>query len=234
MAAGVRRTPVPCRSCGIPLPSRWGMVAGSRCRQALNGPAGSGQGGYWCGLVAALIGNPAEVTLRDPVPLGRGSVERAEGRRGDRDQPCRRAGGEAGRRGPAGEAGQTSTLERRVGAARSSRATTSEMEAFAHASSAGRGGDGERGLPAARGWRRSRLRARRPARLDSERPERLAGRSRDDDRVASPSSSGRSARLPDLLREARSGARAWWRLLGRLTAALRVAAGRGWSELARR
>src|SRR5918992_481191 len=37
----------------------------------LTAPAGSGQGGYSCGLVATLVGNPAEVTLRAPVPLGR-------------------------------------------------------------------------------------------------------------------------------------------------------------------
>ncbi|MHB8642751.1 MAG: hypothetical protein ACYDA3_07695 [Gaiellaceae bacterium] len=33
------------------------------------GPAMSGNGGYTCGLVAALAGNPAEVTLRVPPPL---------------------------------------------------------------------------------------------------------------------------------------------------------------------
>lgn len=37
----------------------------------LNGPAGSGQGGYCCGLFAALVKGPTEVTLRRPVPLGR-------------------------------------------------------------------------------------------------------------------------------------------------------------------
>jgi hypothetical protein len=61
-----------------PLPQLWHTLAiamedGSRIEVApgLNGPAGSGQGGYSCGLVAALTGNPAEVTLRSPVPLGR-------------------------------------------------------------------------------------------------------------------------------------------------------------------
>jgi hypothetical protein len=35
-----------------------------------NGPAGSGNGGYTCGLVAQLLGDgPAEVTLRVPPPL---------------------------------------------------------------------------------------------------------------------------------------------------------------------
>src|SRR5690348_5738134 len=33
------------------------------------GPATSGNGGYTCGLVAALVGNAAEVTLRVPPPL---------------------------------------------------------------------------------------------------------------------------------------------------------------------
>ena len=35
-----------------------------------NGPPGSGNGGYACGLVAGLLGGPAEVTLRLPPPLG--------------------------------------------------------------------------------------------------------------------------------------------------------------------
>jgi hypothetical protein len=35
------------------------------------GPSDSGNGGYSCGLVAAGIGNPAEVTLRLPPPLER-------------------------------------------------------------------------------------------------------------------------------------------------------------------
>ena len=34
------------------------------------GPEWSGQGGYTCGLVAATVGNPAEVRLRNPPPLG--------------------------------------------------------------------------------------------------------------------------------------------------------------------
>jgi hypothetical protein len=34
------------------------------------GPDWSGQGGYTCGLVAAAVGNPAEVRLRNPPPLG--------------------------------------------------------------------------------------------------------------------------------------------------------------------
>lgn len=37
-----------------------------------NGPPGSANGGYVCGLVAGLLGAPAaEVTLRSPPPLGR-------------------------------------------------------------------------------------------------------------------------------------------------------------------
>lgn len=34
------------------------------------GPPGSANGGYTCGRVAAHVGNPAEVTLRDRPPLG--------------------------------------------------------------------------------------------------------------------------------------------------------------------
>jgi hypothetical protein len=36
-----------------------------------NGPPGSANGGYTCGLVAELVGGPVEVTLRRPPPLGR-------------------------------------------------------------------------------------------------------------------------------------------------------------------
>jgi hypothetical protein len=36
-----------------------------------NGPPGSANGGITCGLVAELVGGPAEVTLRLPPPLGR-------------------------------------------------------------------------------------------------------------------------------------------------------------------
>jgi hypothetical protein len=36
-----------------------------------NGPAGSANGGYTCGLVADFLGGTAEVTLRRPPPLGR-------------------------------------------------------------------------------------------------------------------------------------------------------------------
>jgi hypothetical protein len=36
-----------------------------------NGPPGSANGGYTCGLVAGLLGGPAEVTLRRPPPLER-------------------------------------------------------------------------------------------------------------------------------------------------------------------
>jgi len=35
-----------------------------------NGPPGSANGGYACGLVAGLVGGRAEVTLRRPPPLG--------------------------------------------------------------------------------------------------------------------------------------------------------------------
>ena len=61
-----------------PLPQLWhtfaiAMQDGSRIEipPHLNGPAGSGQGGYCCGVFAALAGNPVEVTLRKPVPLGK-------------------------------------------------------------------------------------------------------------------------------------------------------------------
>src|SRR5262245_31699339 len=36
-----------------------------------NGPPDSGHGGYVCGLVARLVGNPTQVTLRRPPPLDR-------------------------------------------------------------------------------------------------------------------------------------------------------------------
>jgi hypothetical protein len=46
-----------------------------------NGPPGSANGGYTCGVVAALLGEPAEVTLRLPPPLERPlRVERDNGR----------------------------------------------------------------------------------------------------------------------------------------------------------
>lgn len=46
-----------------------------------NGPAGSANGGYTCGLVADFVDGVAEVTLRRPPPLGRPlSVERDDGR----------------------------------------------------------------------------------------------------------------------------------------------------------
>ena len=46
-----------------------------------NGPPGSANGGYTCGLVAGLLGGAAEVTLRVPPPLERElRVVRASGR----------------------------------------------------------------------------------------------------------------------------------------------------------
>src|SRR5262245_15371189 len=36
-----------------------------------NGPAGSANGGYTCGLIADFVDGIAEVTLRSPPPLGR-------------------------------------------------------------------------------------------------------------------------------------------------------------------
>ncbi len=38
-------------------------------QRKFNGPPESGHGGYVCGVVARLIGGPAEVTLRRPPPL---------------------------------------------------------------------------------------------------------------------------------------------------------------------
>jgi hypothetical protein len=44
------------------------------------GPPASGNGGYSCGRLAALVGNPAEITLRAPPPLDAPlRVERADG-----------------------------------------------------------------------------------------------------------------------------------------------------------
>jgi hypothetical protein len=43
------------------------------------GPADSGNGGYTCGMIARHVGNPAEVTLRQPPPLDRPlAVQRAD------------------------------------------------------------------------------------------------------------------------------------------------------------
>lgn len=51
-----------------------------------NGPTGSANGGYTCGLVAELLGGEAEVTLRSPPPLDRPlEVERADDRLRVRD-----------------------------------------------------------------------------------------------------------------------------------------------------
>ena len=45
-----------------------------------NGPPDSGHGGYSCGVVGVLVGDPAEVTLRMPPPLDRElTVERSDG-----------------------------------------------------------------------------------------------------------------------------------------------------------
>jgi hypothetical protein len=52
-----------------------------------NGPPASANGGYMCGLVAALFGGEAEVTLRTPPPLERElEVVRANGRVEVRDE----------------------------------------------------------------------------------------------------------------------------------------------------
>jgi hypothetical protein len=39
--------------------------------ERFNGPPGSANGGYTCGVLAAQVGEPAEVTLRAPPPLGK-------------------------------------------------------------------------------------------------------------------------------------------------------------------
>lgn len=44
-----------------------------------NGPPGSGNGGYVCGLLGKLIGDSAEVTLRKPPPLERALTIEEEG-----------------------------------------------------------------------------------------------------------------------------------------------------------
>jgi hypothetical protein len=41
------------------------------------GPPDSGNGGYVCGLVGAVLGGPVEVTLRRPPPIGRPLLRRA-------------------------------------------------------------------------------------------------------------------------------------------------------------
>jgi hypothetical protein len=48
--------------------------------ERFNGPSDSGNGGYSCGAVGALVGNPAAVSLRAPPPLERElAVERRDG-----------------------------------------------------------------------------------------------------------------------------------------------------------
>jgi hypothetical protein len=44
-----------------------------------NGPVGSANGGYTCGLVADFMGGVAEVTLRRPPPLGRPLAVKRDG-----------------------------------------------------------------------------------------------------------------------------------------------------------
>ena len=45
------------------------MTVTVRIDPRFHGPPGSGNGGYTCGVLAALVGEPAEVTLRSPPPL---------------------------------------------------------------------------------------------------------------------------------------------------------------------
>lgn len=46
-----------------------------------NGPEGSGNGGYTCGLIAGVVGRTVEVTLRRPPPLDRPLDVEREGER---------------------------------------------------------------------------------------------------------------------------------------------------------
>ena len=45
------------------------MAKAVRIDARYHGPPGSANGGYTCGLLAALVGEPAEITLRLPPPL---------------------------------------------------------------------------------------------------------------------------------------------------------------------
>ena len=82
------------RRAAVALRSRCGSGHG-RHRAAVLRPAGSGQGGYSCGLLAREIDGAAEVSLRVPPPLDRELADRAR-RRGppllrDGDVPSPRA-----------------------------------------------------------------------------------------------------------------------------------------------
>jgi hypothetical protein len=56
------------------------VVEGLIIERRFCGPPDSANGGYACGMVASLLGGPAEVTLRSPPPLDRPlEVERAGG-----------------------------------------------------------------------------------------------------------------------------------------------------------
>jgi hypothetical protein len=44
------------------------------------GPPDSGNGGYVCGLLGAVLGGPGEITLRQPPPIGRPLLRRATDR----------------------------------------------------------------------------------------------------------------------------------------------------------
>lgn len=56
------------RTSSEPVPAPDSLVIDPR----FNGPPDSANGGYTCGLLAAAIDGPAEVSLRQPPPLGRG------------------------------------------------------------------------------------------------------------------------------------------------------------------
>jgi hypothetical protein len=55
-------------------------VTGLTIDPRFNGPPGSANGGYTCGLLADFVGGPTEVTLRRPPPLARPlELEREDG-----------------------------------------------------------------------------------------------------------------------------------------------------------
>jgi Enoyl-CoA hydratase/isomerase len=64
IAADTARFGFPDRQWGVPI-----LDGGTDRLAAIIGPPGSGNGGYTAGRLAALIGDPAEITLRRPPPL---------------------------------------------------------------------------------------------------------------------------------------------------------------------
>ena len=60
------------------------MVGNIVIERRFRGPTGSANGGYTCGVVAAFVEGPAEVTLRRPPPLERPLVVESDGDAGVR------------------------------------------------------------------------------------------------------------------------------------------------------